>query len=70
MKVNVEGLWEPLGLFLAVGLAADDVSGFDLQGELPQGLLGEVVAEVVEERDNFLVALQFVMPESKTGEMH
>lgn len=39
----------PLGLLLAVRLAPGDVPGFDLQRQLPQGLLRQVVAEVVEE---------------------
>lgn len=54
-----------LCLLLAVRPAPRDVPGLDLQRELPQGLLGQVVAEVVEEADNVLVPLQLIMPERK-----
>lgn len=52
-----------LCLLLAVRLAPRDVPGLDLQREFPQGLLGQVVAEVVEEADDVLVPLQLIMPE-------
>lgn len=52
-----------LGLLLPVRLAPGDVPGLDLQRQLPQRLLGQVVAEVVEEADDVFVPLQLVMPE-------
>lgn len=56
-----------LCLLLAFRLAPGDVPGLDLQRQLPQGLLCQVVAEVVEETDNVFVALQLVMPDMKRG---
>lgn len=56
-----------LGLLLAFRLAPGDVPGLDLQRQLPQGLLCQVVAEVVEEADDVFVALQLIMPEMRTG---
>lgn len=38
-----------LGFLLPVCFPPRDVAGFDFQGQFPQGLLGQVVAEVVEE---------------------
>lgn len=54
-----------LGLLLAVRLAPGDVPRLDLQRQLPQGLLCEVVTEVIEEGDDVFVALQLVMPETR-----
>lgn len=61
-----EGQWA-LGLLLAVRLAPGDVPGFDLERQLPQRLLCQVVAEVVEERHDVFVALQLIMPEMRRG---
>lgn len=54
----------PLRLSLLVPLrfAPGDVSRLDLQRQLPQRLLGQVVAEVVEEGDDVVVAFQLVVP--------
>lgn len=57
-----------LGLLLAVSLASRDVPGLYLQRQLPQGLLRQVIAEVVEERDDVFVALQLIMPEMRRGD--
>lgn len=66
MEVSLGGP-RALGLLLAVRLAPGDVPGLDLQRQLPQGLLRQVVAEVVEEADDVFVALQLVMPEMRRG---
>lgn len=57
-----------LGLLLTVRLAPGDVPGLDLQRQFPQSLLCQVVAEVVEERDDVFVALQLIMPEMRRGQ--
>lgn len=52
---------QALGLLLAVRLAPGNVSGLNLQRQLPQGLLSQMVAEVIEKGDDVLIALQLIM---------
>lgn len=63
--LTANSLWGPsfevLGLLLSIGFAPGDVSWFDLERKFPQGLLCEVIAEVVEERDDVIIPLQFVV---------
>lgn len=50
-----------LCLLFALCFAPRDVPRFDLQRQLPQSLLCQVVAEVVEEGDNIVVVFQIIM---------
>lgn len=52
---------EALRLLLPLCFAARDVPRLDLEREFPQRLLGEMVAEVVEEGDNVVVVFEIVM---------
>lgn len=56
-----------LSLLLPVCLSPRYVPRFDFEREFPQGLLGQMVAEVVEERDDVVVPLDLVMPAEKGG---
>lgn len=52
---------EALRLFLPLCFATCDVPWLDLERELPQRLLGEMVAEVVEEGHDVIVVFEVVM---------
>lgn len=50
-----------LGLLFPICFPPRDVARFDFQGQFPQGLLSQVVAEVVEERHYVVVPFDVVM---------
>lgn len=54
-----------LGFLFAVCFPPCYVPGFDLQREFPQGLLGQVVAKVVEEVYDVVISPDFIVPGGK-----